>query len=116
VAFRLLHRALERRLRERRLSVVDATNLERHARIAILRRALAAGLPSVAIVLDVPLHTALARNRVRPGRTVDEAVVRHQRTLLDGVLARGALDAEGHTLVVVLDPVAADSVIVRRRS
>ncbi|HEU4673612.1 MAG TPA: AAA family ATPase, partial [Candidatus Limnocylindrales bacterium] len=114
-AFAILHRELVRRSTRGLLSIVDATSLERHARRAIVRRAVAAGLPTVAIVLDVPLHTALARNRLRPGRTVEDAVVRHQRALLDGVLARDDLAGEGHALVAVLDPVAADAAIVVRR-
>ncbi|HEY3523322.1 MAG TPA: AAA family ATPase [Candidatus Limnocylindrales bacterium] len=114
-AFAILHRELVRRAGAGRLSVVDATNVERHARRAIVRRAVAAGVPSVAIVLDVPLRTALARNRLRPGRTVAGEVVRHQRALLDAVLARGDLGAEGHAVVAVLDPVAVDAVVIVRR-
>ncbi len=43
-AFGRLHRELERRLQERLLTVVDATNVERRARRALLARAVAAGV------------------------------------------------------------------------
>jgi protein phosphatase len=114
-AFALLHRELGRRVAERRLTVVDATNLEHHARRAIARRAESSRLPTVALVLDVPLRMALARNRLRPGRTVAEEVVRRQREQLDRLLALGGLEREGHALVAVLEPAAADAVMILRR-
>jgi len=113
-AFAMLNRALVRRLADGLLSVVDATNLERHARRAITTRAAAARVPTVALVFDVPLPTALARNRLRPGRRVPDAIVAMHRGLLDRLLAGATLDEEGHSLVAVLDPVALDSVVVRR--
>jgi protein phosphatase len=115
-AFALLHRTLARRSLDGRLSVVDATNLERHARRAVIGRARAAGLDSVAIVLDVPLATALWRNRLRPSRQVTDEVVAIHRTLLDALLASRRLENEGHALVVVLDVTDADRAqVVRRR-
>jgi protein phosphatase len=114
-AFAMLHRELVRRCARRLLSVVDATNLEDHARLTIVRRATNAGLPTVVLVLDVPLRTALARNRLRAGRTVAEAIVRRQRAQLDALLALGRLEHEGHEVVVLLDPVAADGVTIARR-
>ena len=54
VAFRILHRELERRLAAGKLVVVDATNAETHARRALTRRAAQAGAPAIAIVLDLP--------------------------------------------------------------
>jgi predicted kinase len=116
-AFALLHRALRRRLVDRLLSVVDATNLERHARRAVIARAAEASIPTVAIVLDVPLATALARNRLRPSRRVSDDVVAIHRTRLDALLARHAIEAEGHALVAILDPGHIDRVrFVRRDS
>ncbi|HET7026311.1 MAG TPA: AAA family ATPase [Candidatus Limnocylindrales bacterium] len=113
-AFAMLNRTLVRRLADGLLSVVDATNLERHARRAIATRAAAARVPTVALVFDVPLRTALARNRLRPGRRVPDAVVAMHRGMLDRLLDGGSLDGEGHALVAVLDPVALDSAVVRR--
>jgi protein phosphatase len=115
-AFALLHRTLARRSLDGRLSVVDATNLERHARRAVTGRARAAGLDTAVIVLDVPLATALSRNRLRPGRQVTDEVVAIHRTLLDALLASRRLEDEGHALVVVLEATDADRAqVVRRR-
>src|SRR5262245_20485500 len=52
-AFGRLHRELEWRLAAGRLTVVDATSVELHARRALLARAAAARLPATAIVLDL---------------------------------------------------------------
>lgn len=118
-AFRQLHRALERRLAERRLTVVDATNVERSARRGLLRRAAAAGLPAVAIVLDLPMATILARNSGRQARVVDERVVRRHlarlRESLDG--PGGPFAGEGFLRVVVLrDPLEVDSLRILRQA
>jgi predicted kinase len=116
-AFARLHRVLGRRLDDRQLSVVDATNLGRGARRVLLRLAAGAGVPAVAIVFDLPAEVILARNAARAGRVVDEAVVRDHiarvRTLIDR--AGTDLQAEGFGLVVVLrDPEEVDSVRVIR--
>ena len=103
-AFGRLHRDLTRRLADRRLSVVDATNLTRGARMALLRRAALARLPAVAIVFDLPADLVLARNAGRPERIVDELVVRNHLDLLRATLSQGAraLEAEGFSKVIVL--------------
>ena len=44
-AFAALHRAVVARLRSRRLTVIDATNVQPHARRALVRRAAEAGVP-----------------------------------------------------------------------
>ena len=116
-AFGRLHRELDRRLRDRLLTVVDATNVERKARRALLARAAAAGVPSLALVLDLPPAVVLARNAGRSGRVVDEVVVRRHlgrlRSSLDG--PGGGLRAEGFDQVVVLhDPRDVDEVRIRR--
>jgi len=116
-AFARLHRDLERRLADRRLTVVDATNVEPWARRALLERARGAGVPAVAIVLDLPPATVLGRNADRTPRSVDEAVVRRHldrlRRSLDGPAPH--LPAEGFTIIVILrDPVEVDRVMVRR--
>jgi protein phosphatase len=118
-AFARLHRTLERRMADRLLTVVDATNVERSARRALLVRARAAGLPSIAVVLDLPPTTVLERNAGRAGRVVDERVVRRHlgrlRASLDG--SGPGLRAEGFSQVVVLrDPAAIDRVTIVRRN
>lgn len=117
-AFGRLHRALERRLADRRLTVVDATNVQRSARHALLVRAAIAGVPTVAIVLDLPPATILDRNATRASRNVDERVVRRHlerlRDSLDG--PGGRLPDEGFGRVVILrDPRQVDDLTIVRR-
>jgi predicted kinase len=116
-AFGRLHRELANRLGAGRLTVVDATSVQASSRRALLARAAAAGVPAMAIVLDLPDATVLARNAARETRIVDEAVVRRHldrlRASLDG--AAPALLREGFAQVVVLrDPVAVEDVRIRR--
>ena len=69
VAFSILHRDLERRLLAGQLTVVDATNVEPRNRRELIRRAHAAGLPVVALVLDLPPgdRAGAQRDPVAPG-------------------------------------------------
>lgn len=118
-AFGRLHRDLARRLGERRMSVVDATNVERAARLELLRRSAAAGLPAVAIVFDLPVDVVLARNAARPERVVDEGIVRHHLSRLRLTLEElgSELPTEGFSQIVVLrDPHELDAVRVIRLS
>jgi protein phosphatase len=116
-AFAVLHETLERRLANGQMAVVDATSVEPSSRRALLARALAAGIPASAIVLDLPAATVIARNAARPARVVDMTVVRRQmhrlRVSLDG--PHPALWREGFAQIVVLhDPAEADLVRIRR--
>lgn len=104
-AFGRLHRALERRLAEGRLTVVDATNVQLAARRALVARARAAGLPAIAIVLAPPGHVVQARNAGRPDRVVPADVVAEHlgrvQTLRRGGLVE-RLTMEGFAAVHVL--------------
>jgi predicted kinase len=102
LAFKILHRELERRLAARRLVVVDATNVESAARRALLARAAAAGIPAVAIVLALPSSVVAARNAGRAGRVVDQAVIDHHLRQLAAALAADRLTAEGFAAVHIL--------------
>jgi protein phosphatase len=117
-AFRQLHLALERRLAQRQLTVVDATNLERSARRALLARAAGAAVPAIAVVLDLPAATILARNAARTARIVDELVVRRHldrlRDSLDGSIR--VIDTEGFERVAVFrDPDEIDAIRIVRQ-
>lgn len=114
-AFKALHAALDRRLGAGRLTVVDATNLTAAARQAVLSRATGAGIPAIAVVLDLPTDVVLARNSARLDRVVPEDVVRRHlaevRRLVDG----GELLREGFASIVVFrEPAAVDAVEIRR--
>jgi len=113
-AFAALHRALEHRLGAGLLTVVDATNVTAHARVQLTRRARAAGVPAIALVLDLPLDVVLARNAART-RVVPEDAVRRHVADLRRALRPGRLEAEDFDRVIRLgDPVAVDAVRVVR--
>jgi protein phosphatase len=98
-AFAILHRQLARRMAERRTTVVDATNVTSFARRSLVRRAVAHGVPAVAIVLDLAPALVLARNATRTGRIVPEDAVRRQLADLARSLRRGKLDGDGFVAV-----------------
>lgn len=75
-AFRVVHLIAELRLARRRLTVIDATNVEAAWRQPLLALARARGLPCVAIVFDLPLEVCLERARTRTDRRLAPAVVR----------------------------------------
>ena len=114
VAFSILHRDLERRLLAGQLTVVDATNVDPRNRRELIRRADAAGLPVVALVLDLPPAIVLACNATR-SRQVDEEVVRWQLERVRTTAADGVLAGEGcATVWIGRTPEAMDGVLIRR--
>ena len=121
VAFSILHREVRRRLAAGRLVVVDATNVERHARLSLVRVARAAGRPAAAIVLAPDAATVHARNALRPGRVVPPDVVdRHLAALAqlggDPAAIVATLRLEGFAAVHVVDDVGPPLVVRRRVS
>jgi protein phosphatase len=114
-AFSILHRQLERRLRDGKLTVVDATNVEGHARRALVQRAQAARIPAVAIVLDLPAEVVHRRNDARGARVVDRDVVRHHLAVLRSAVDRGLLEREGFDVVYrIREPAELDAVRIER--
>jgi protein phosphatase len=114
VAFSILHRDLERRLLAGQLTVVDATNVDPRNRRELIRRADEAGLPVVALVLDLPPAIVLARNATR-SRQVDEEVVRWQLERVRTTAADGVLAGEGCATVWIGRTLEAmDGVLIRR--
>jgi len=115
-AFRLLEAVAGYRLARGRLTVVDATNLRRADRRALLEIARAARRPAVAIVLALPEDLVQERNAQRRSRTVDPAVVRRHADHLRGILEHpDRLLGEGFDAVHVIDdPVALDAVRILR--
>jgi protein phosphatase len=112
-AFALLHATLEIRLKRRRLTVVDATNVraeDRKALIEIARRWHA--LPA-AIVIDPGDDVCHARNALRPDRQFGPHVVRNQaRALRRGL--RG-MKREGFGHVYALETIAdIDAAVIER--
>jgi protein phosphatase len=101
VAFRILHRMVGQRVATGSLTVVDATNTTRTARLPLVRRARAAGLPIVAIVLDLPDDAVHAQNAARSRVVARDVVDRHLAAVRQSVdLAE--LSAEGFDEVVIV--------------
>ncbi|MBX3275885.1 MAG: AAA family ATPase [Sandaracinaceae bacterium] len=100
-AFELLHAVAEKRLLHGKLTVVDATNVEREPRRALVAIARSQHLPVDAVVLDLPIEECIARDAARPGRSVGERVVREQRAQLDESLR--SLASEGFRRVIRLE-------------
>lgn len=95
--FALVHQIVRTRLALGRLTVVDATNLQFHARRPLLRIARQHGVPAVAIVFEVALDECLARNRARASRVVLESVIANQAAEFRLNLAR--LSREGYAYI-----------------
>lgn len=100
-AFSIIHREVTKRLAAGRLVVVDATNVTRHARRALVRRAAAADAPAIAILFALPAETVLARNVSRTRRVVGQDIVERHLALV-GALSRETLVAEGFAAVHTL--------------
>jgi predicted kinase len=98
-AFAILHRQLARRLAAGRLTVVDATNVQRAARRNLLLLAQRTGWPAIEIVLDLPGPMVHARNAARTERVVEASVVDDQLLALRVTLAPGRLFVEGFQTV-----------------
>lgn len=99
-AFDALHHVAGIRLRRGRLTVVDATNLQPHARAGLVAVAREHDVLPVAIVLDVPEALAWERTEGRADRTHGRQVLaRMQRDLRQSY---GRLAREGFRKVHVL--------------
>jgi len=117
VAFRILHRTVDRRLADGLLTVVDATNALAAHRRPLIRRADAAGMALVAIVLDLPPDVVHAQNAAR-ARIVDVDVIDRHLASIRSTIDGGHLKREGLDPIVVLRSpaeVAALSIERRRR-
>ena len=125
VAFRILHRELAKRLASGRLVVVDATNLTRAARLAILRTAHPAGVDTIALVMLAPPVVVHARNAGRGRRAVPVDVVNRHLAAAAALGAREAdvaelLAAEGfaasHVVAVTDDLPSSEAIEIERVS
>jgi len=100
-AFQLLGMITTMRLRRGRLTVVDATNVQRPARKALLALAARNSTPATAIVFNLPAAVCLARNQSRAHRPVSWEVVEKQGADLLGSLS--GLAQEGFQNAYVMD-------------
>ncbi|WP_020670396.1 polynucleotide kinase-phosphatase [Amycolatopsis nigrescens] len=99
-AFDALHYVAAKRLAAGRLTVVDATNVQRVPRGELIRLAKEHDVLPTAIVLDLPEPVCVARNDERPDRDFGAHVIRRQRADLRRSLK--SLQKEGFRRVHVL--------------
>ena len=99
-AFEALHYIAGKRLAAGRLTVVDATNLQAHARAGLVKVAREHDVLPVAIVLDVPEALAWERTAARADRDFDRQVLTRMHRDLRRSL--GSLAREGFRKVHVL--------------
>ena len=100
-AFEVLHLVVRHRLRRRRLTVVDATNVKRVDRGGLLELARKHRAPAVAVAFDIPEELCVEHDRMRPGRTVGPSVIHRQRQAM--LRSLPSLEAEGFAAVYRLD-------------
>lgn len=100
-AFDLLFYAANKRLSGMKLTVIDATNVQKAARKQIIDLAREQNVHSVAIVLNLPEKELLLRNAARPDRGYPEHVIK--KHVLDLRRSIRKLNREGFRFVYVLD-------------
>jgi protein phosphatase len=112
-AFDLVHAVIEKRLKNRRFTVVDATNVQPESRKGLLALARKWHALAVGIVFDLPEALAIERNALRPDRQFGPGPVRRQTMALRRSM-RG-LQREGLRYVHMLKTAeAVDAVTVAR--
>lgn len=99
-AFDLVHYIVEKRLKRRKLTVIDATNVKAEDRAHIVALARKYHALAVAIVLNPGEEVCTARNAVRPDRQFGAHVVRNQTRAMKRNINR--MDKEGFRYVFEL--------------
>ena len=100
-AFDVLNYIVGKRLKRGKLTVIDATNVQPHARQPIVALARQYHCLPVAIVLDLPLNTLKARHAERTDRDFGNHVIPKQYKTLKRTINR--LRKEGFSQVYILD-------------
>ena len=112
-AFDVLHYVVEKRLKARRFTVVDATNVQPESRKSLVALAKRYHALSVAIIFDLPEALAVARNAERPDRQFGAGPVRRQMQSLKRSLK--GMQREGIRFVSKLcSPEEVDAVTIAR--
>jgi len=99
-AFDSLYYIANKRLETGRLTVIDATNVQKSAREQVLRLAKEQNCHAVAIVLDFPPEVCLERNNQREGRNYPAHVIQNHTRDLKRSLRH--LKKEGFRFVYIL--------------
>jgi protein phosphatase len=114
-AFDVLHYIAAKRLAAGRLTVVDATNVQREARQPLVKLAREYHMLPVAIVFDLPEKVCHERNRNRSDRNFGPHVIRGQRSLLRRSIK--SLKREGFRHIFVMQsPEDVDAATIERTS
>jgi polynucleotide kinase-phosphatase len=113
-AFDALHYVAGKRLANRRLTVIDATNVQPEHRKQLLEIARRHHCPATAVVFALPEAVCHQRNQLRPDRTVAGRIIHVQWQNMRASLTR--LEGEGFACVHVLStPEEMDAAVVERR-
>jgi protein phosphatase len=99
-AFELLHFIIEKRLALGRLTVADATNLERQYRLELVAIANRFFFNTAAIVFDVPVEVCLERNAGRDRKVPRQALMKQYESFEKTLRT---IDSEGFDYVYVLN-------------
>ena len=92
-AFDVLRCVVEKRLKGRRFTVIDATNVQPESRKSLIALAKKWHALAVAIVFDLPEAIAIERNAVRPDRQFGAGPIRRHVQALKRSL--GGMNREG---------------------
>ncbi len=111
-AFKLVHEIASLRLKNGKLTVIDATNVQKEARAPLLALAKRFFVQSVAIVIDVPEEICHERNQSRPDRDFGPHVTRNHARQLRQSLRH--LEKDGFRYVSVLRGDKIDNVEIER--
>ncbi|MBL8188495.1 MAG: AAA family ATPase [Acidobacteria bacterium] len=107
-----MHHIARLRLQRKKLTVIDATNLQAHDRRPLLHLAQSARIPAVAMVFNISLETCLAYNLARSGRQVTWDVLEQHQQLL--ALTRSSIQTEGFSRIYSLEKADLPGLIVRK--
>jgi protein phosphatase len=114
-AFELLNKILELRLKQRRLTVVDATNVRPEDRKRLIGIAKTWHALAVAIVIDPGERVCHARNALRPNRNFGPHVVRNQLSALRRSLRFLKKEGFGNVYILESESEIEDAAITRAK-
>jgi F420-dependent oxidoreductase-like protein len=86
VAFELLERIVDERLRRQLTTVIDTTGLDRERRLSWIESASSSSMPVFAVIFETDVETCLNRNEVRE-HPIPRQVVRRQHSRLKKIVA-----------------------------
>ena len=113
-AFAILHSILEARLQNRRLTVVDATNLQPNARRPIIDLARRHDCRITAIAFDLPIQTLIQRNERREDRSISNHIVNRQHRSLSAAIKNMRRESVRNIYTIHTEEEADQATLVRQ--